>query len=266
MLDVFWPFTKVKNGVELAEDRVDPPREWNDCYYSLLADTFAQMPEAEVQAMMAERLIALTDNSFLSAASPFLQRLDDLTFGQMIIAVETAVQIREYVGQRMMMTASWHRLKGDTSGSMSTDFRPAISNLFFNSAFAYQPATSRLLEPGIRRLDPAIPLLTKFIYSAPSYAVALFTMNIVEVIFMPSHKPMVLALVNACLENNIVQREFWIKTEMGARICIYFETFLSELDSAESVKELSRELDSVLNQLMLIGVPEAQWLHDALNL
>lgn len=262
VLDVFWPFTKVKNGVELTEVRVDPPREWNNCYYSLLAEALVHMPEAEVQAMMAERLKVLPDNSFLSAVPSFLQRLDDLTFGQKNISVETAAQFRESVGQRMMMTASWRRLKGDISGSMSTDFRPAISSLFFNSASPFQPATSLLLEPGIRRLDPAIPTLMKFISSAPSYAVAVFTMNLVEVVFMPSHKPMVFALVDACLKHNMLEREFWIETKFGAKICTYFETFLAELDSDDSIRQISQELDGVLNQLISIGIPEAQRLHD----
>lgn len=264
-LDVFWPFTQIKNGVETDGERVDPPQEWNDCYYALLAQALTMLVKQDAHPLLEERLIALPDEGFISAVSPFLQHLDDMTFSDATISIELAVEYRVVVADRMIVTADWHRLVGDTSNMMSVDFRPAISSLFYNSAFAYQPPTSRLLEPGIRRLDPAIPLLVKCISSAPSHAVAVFTMNLVEVEFMPSHKPMVLALAASCLKNGIVDREFWISSGMGAKVCSYFDKLLSTISDRESVALLGQELDDIANQLILIGVPEAQRLHDALT-
>ena len=265
-LDVFWPFTQVKNGVEADRERVDPPQEWNDCYYALLAEALSALEEQQANCLLNDRLISLPNESFISAVTPFLQHLDDMTFGDSTISIELAIDYREVVAKRMMTTPDWRRLVGDTSGSMSIDFRPAISSLFFNSAEAFQPPTSQLLEPGIRRLDPAIPLLVKCISSAPSYAVAVFTMNLVEVDFKASHKPMVLALVDSCLKNGIVEREFWIGANMGARVCSYFEKLLGSILDRHDVEILAQELDDIVNRFILIGVPEAQRLHDALSL
>ncbi|OUS04246.1 hypothetical protein A9Q96_14940 [Rhodobacterales bacterium 52_120_T64] len=265
ILDVFWPFTQIKNGTETDGERVDPPQEWNDCYYALLAEAPIVLAKQDAHWLVKERLIALPDEGFISAVSPFLQHLDDMTFGDATISVELAVEYRAAVAERLIATTDWRYLVGDTSDRMSVNFRPAISSLFYNSASAYQPLTSRLLEPGVRRLDPAIPLLVKCISSAPSYAVAVFIMNLVEVKFMPSHKPMVLALATSCLKNGIVDREFWISTGMGAKVCSYFDKLLSTISDRESVALLGQELDDIVNQLILIGVPEAQRLHDALT-
>lgn len=90
-------------------------------------------------------------------------------------------------------------------------------------------------------------------------------MNLVEVDFKASHKPMVLALAASCLKIGIVEREFWIETNMGSRICSYFSKLLGAIVDKEQVGMLARELDDIVNQLIIIGVPEAQRLHDALT-
>lgn len=262
ILDVFWPFTQIKNGVDLDEERADPPREWNECYFSLLATVVPNLSTSKAESLITERLIALPDDSFLKAVPPFLQQLDELTFQENTVSVENAIRHRESIAEKMMNTYNWKRLVGNTSGSMSIDFRPAISNLFFNTESTFLPPKSRLLELGIRKMDPMIPLLVKCINSAPSYAVAVFTMNLVEVTFMASHKPMVIALSTACLNAGITDREFWVETKTGERICAYFEAYLGKIDATDSVKELAAELDFILNQLIAIGVPEAQRLYD----
>lgn len=230
-----------------------------------IAEALTAMPKPTAQITLKERLLNLPDRSFINGAAPFLQCLDDMTFGGETISIELAVEYRTAVADRMMETVDWHRLVGDTSSSMAVDFRPAISSLFHNSAFAYEPPTSRLLGPGIRRLDPEIPLFVKCISSAPSHAVAVFTMNLVEVEFMPSHKPMVLALADSCLKTGIVDRGFWINTGIGARVCSYFDKLLGAIADRESVNILGQELDDIVNQFILIGIPEAQRLHDALT-
>ncbi len=265
-LDSFWPFTQVKNGVDADGERVDPPREWNDCYYTLLAEALPKLELQQADSMLNDRLISLPNESFIGAVAPFLQHLDDMTFGDSSVSVELAVSYREAVAERMMMTSEWQRLIGDTSNSMSISFRPAISSLFFNTADAFQPTQSQLLELGIQRLDPAIPLLTKCIISAPSYAVAVFTMNLVEVVFKKSHKPLVLALATSCLTSGINDQEFWLGTNMGAKICTYFVEFLGTLEDREDVETLARELDDIISRFILIGIPEGQRLYDVLNL
>lgn len=264
-LDSFWPYTQVKNGVDSDGERVDPPREWNDCYYALLAEALPTLEIQEANSLLNDRLISLPNESFIGAVAPFLQHLDDMTFGDSTISVELAVGYREAAAERMMTTYEWRRLLGETSNSMSIDFRPAISSLFFNTAGAFQPPKSRLLELGIRQLDPAIPLLVRCISSAPSYAVAIFTMNLVEVAFRESHKPMVLTLADSCLKNGIGEREFWIDTNMGARVCSYFDKLLRTLVDQVQVEMLAQELDDIISRLILIGVPEAQRLQDAIN-
>ena len=102
----------------------------NDCYYALLAEALAVLAKQRAHSLLKERLIALPDESFISAASPFLQHLDDMTFGDSTISIELAVEFREAVAERMMATYDWRRLVGDTSNSMSIDFRPAIASCF----------------------------------------------------------------------------------------------------------------------------------------
>lgn len=265
-LDIFWPYTKVKNGLDSDGERVDPPREWNDCYYALLAESLPKLQISQANSVLNDRLISLPDESFIEAVAPFLQHLDEMTFGASSVSVELAVGYREAVVERMMKTYEWQRLRGDTSNSMSIDFRPAISNLFFNTSNTFEPPKSRLLELGIQRLDPAIPLLVRCVSSAPSNAVAIFTMNLVEVTFRQSHKPLVLALADACLKEGIGDREFWIGTNIGARICSYFVKLAGNLVDRAQIEVLAQELDDIISRLILIGVPEAQRLQDKISL
>lgn len=263
-LDAFWPFTHTKNGAEVGGERIDPPREWNDCYYALLAEGLSPLDKQQALSLLKNRLISLPNESYISAVSPFLQQLDDMTFGNLTMSIEQNVEFREVIAERMMATNDWRWLAGNTSSSMSIDFRPAISNLFFNTVNAFQAPESRLTELGVQQLDPAIPLLVKCISGAPSYAVTVFTMNLVEVQFRASHKPMVLALAMSCLQNGIVEREFWVGNNFGARICAYFDKLLCTVLGREHAEVLSQELDYIVNQFILIGIPEAQRLHDSL--
>jgi hypothetical protein len=265
-LDIFWPYTKVKNGLDSDSERVDPPREWNGCYYALLAESLPKLEMGHASSVLNDRLISLPDESFIEAVAPFLQQLDEMAFGDSCVSIELAVSYREVVAERLMKTYEWKRLRGDISNSMSIDFRPAISNLFFNTSDPFQPPRSRLLELGVERLDPMIPLLVRCISSAPSNAVAIFTMNLVEVGFRQSHKPIVLALSNACLKQGIENREFWIDTKIGGRVCSYFDKLVRSLGNRGEIELLGQDLDSIVSRLILIGVPEAQRLLDAINL
>lgn len=263
-INVFWSFTYVKNSSEVDGEKVDPPQEWNDCYYSLLAEAFSTLQKKHAHSLLNNMLISLPDESFISATAPFLRYLDYMTFGDHTISVEVAAEYREAIAVRMMVTPEWRRLAGDTSSSMSIDFRPAIASLFFNNAHFGQPSESRLLALGIRQLDPVIPLLVKCISSVPSYAVAVFVMNLVEVDFKVSHKLMVLALARSCLNIGIIDREFWVGTSMGAKICTYLDKLRCATTEQVQSKILAEELDDIVNRLILIGVPEAQRLHDLL--
>ena len=60
-------------------------------------------------------------------------------------------------------------------------------------------------------------------------------------------------------------REFWIEKRIGAKFCSYFVKFLGSNLDRERVEALTQELDGIVNQLISMGVPEAQRLHNALT-
>ena len=74
----------------------------------------------------------------------------------------------------------------------------ALAVLLFNDYGYFQPAKCYLLEQGIDRLPPFLPLLKELAESGPFLFMATTMLNLLEVSPRPAHLPLIFAAAEPC--------------------------------------------------------------------
>ena len=199
------------------------------------------------------------------AACPGLDELSLFRLGRLPEA--QAVHIRTTLAQRLMKTRDWEWQRRERSKSISTRLGPAIAVLLFNEFGHFQPAKCYLLEKGIERLDPFLPVLKEVVDGGPFLFVAITLLNLLEVTPRPAHLPLIIAAGKSWFASHPDDKEFWIDHGVGRRLCSLIEAVLP-LDPKlfGSDQAARKEIDALLGGLIRLGVPEAHLLEETLRL
>lgn len=253
-------------GLDLIEDVPNPPREWNDAYYELLARCLPGLVLPEIEQLALAPITSLPDTSFYDVLPSFLRSGDVAYFNDRALEESVAVGIRSKVAGRLMASAGWKRLRGQPGSSIETHIGPAIAALFFNDYGIGQSPRCYLPTVCIDRLTPFLPVLEKLVENGPSLFVALVTLNLLEVSPRLTHLSFLVAATKAWLTSYPDDSEFWVAHGIGRRVCVLVEDGRSREPAAlDSNRIIRLDLDRMLAALVSLGVPEARRLEQALN-
>jgi hypothetical protein len=261
-------WTGVANGSDLAEED-DPdriPDEWNNAYFHLLARCLAGLTVPQIDELALGLILGLPGEAFLDVTTIFVRSVDDLYFNGTDLGDAEAVHIRTALARRLMASRLWEWQRRKLSDSVFMHLARALAVLLFNDYGYFQPAKCYLLEKGIDRLPPFLPLLKELAESGPFLFMATTMLNLLEVSPRPAHLPLIFAAAKSWLAAHPDDREFWIGQAIGQRVCLVIEAILPLApNSFVPEQPARREIDDVLGKLIRLGVAEAHRLEKALR-
>ncbi len=193
LVETYAPWTATANGAGLDE-RTDHDLNmgrWNDVYCDLLARVAARIGPDRAAAHVA-RLVAVPDEPFFDLAAALVRALDVAHFGGGDLSPRLAVSLRSLVADRLMKGTGWSREQRRTELSVGTWIGPAIAALFFSDHGPVGGARCYVLPPGVERLDPFLPILSKLIEDGPAPLTALLTLNLLDIAPRSGHLPFLL--------------------------------------------------------------------------
>ncbi len=263
---VYGPWTMAANGAGLDrnEDVDNPPREWNDAYFDLLARALAGLSLPAIEQLALEPLVSLPDEPFFDAVADFVRSVDAVYFDGHGITETAAVAIRTKLAERLVESNGWRWMVTRRSPSIERHIGSAIATLFFNQN-GYVPTKCYLLPHGIDRLPPFLPILEQLARNGPSLSVASIAMNLLEVSPRPIHLPFIVAAATAWVESYPDDKQFWVHYGIGRRVCLWIENVLGQ-DAALLGENHSQrpEVDRLVAALVRVGVVEARPLEQLL--
>jgi hypothetical protein len=252
-------------GLDAHEEIADPPGEWNNAYFELLAYCLPGLASTEIDELALTPIISLPDEPFFGVMTQFLRSVDAVYFNESRLQEPIAVSIRSALARRLMASSGWKRLSGSRSASIEMHVGPAIATLFFNDHGFIQPAKCYLLPKGVDRLDPFLPVLERLVVSGPSLFVALVTLNLIEVAPKSTHLQFMMAAAKAWLRSYPDSNDFWIGHEIGRRVSVWIEAVWRREPTLLDVERTVRlDVDRLLAALVSLGVADARRLEEAL--
>jgi hypothetical protein len=260
-------WTATANGAGLnAHDDVDqPPREWNESYFNLLANCLPGLTLQEINDLSIESINSLPDDAFFDVMTEFLRSVDDVYFNNYGINDAVAISIRSDLAHRMMESSGWKRMGGSRSASIEMRIGPAIATLFFNNYDYGKPPNCYLFSKGIDRLGSFLCTLEKLVESGPSLYIAMLVLNLIEVSPRPEHLQFIIAAGNVWMKSYPDGTFFWVDQEIGRRTCAFIEEIWRQeptLIDAENAVRLN--VERLLAALISLGVADAKRLEVAL--
>jgi hypothetical protein len=262
-------WTSVANGSELedGEDADRTPHEWNDAYFGLLAHCLPGLSISEIDSIGLDAVLGLPDDAFLDVMTTFLRKIDSVYFRDLGMQDAQAVHIRTALAKKMMTTRDWRWKLRERSSSISTRLGPAVAVHFFNDFGGFrEPPKCYLLEKGVERLGPFLPLLGELSESGPFLFAAATLLNLLEVSPKPAHLPLIVRAAKTWFSNHQGDTEFWIDNGIGRRLCVLIEAIL-RLDPslAGHAQTARKEIEGFLGVLIGMGIADANRLEEALR-
>jgi len=268
IVNAYAAWTSAANGSELdeGEDADNPPMEWNNAYFNLLACCLPGLTPEQVESSLAP-INGLPEEAFLDVMTVFLRSVDAVYFNERGLQDAQAVHIRAALARRLMKTRGWEWQRRDRSKSIGTRLGPAIAVLLFNVYGYFQPLKCYLYAKGIDRLNPFLPVLKEVAERGPFLFVAIGLLNLLEVAPRPEHLPLISAAGKGWLTSNSDDGAFWIDHGVGRRLCSVIEAVLAvDPKPFGTDQPLRKDIDRALAGLVRLGVPEAHRLEEALRL
>lgn len=264
---VYSPWTMAANGAGLDRNEAinNPPREWNNAYFDLLAGLLNSATMPEIERLILVPLVSLPDESFFDAVTDFVRSVDSVYFESNSITETAAVAIRTKLAHRLMQSSGWRRMVASRSASIERHIASAIATLFFNQN-GYVPTKCYLLPPGVERLPAFFPVLGQLAKAGPSLSVASVAMNLLEVSPRPNQLPFLVEAAKAWVNSYSDDTRFWIEFGVGRRVSLWIESILS-IDAAllHEGQTLRVEVERITAAMVRIGVVEARHLELSLQ-
>lgn len=268
VVTAYMSWTIAANGGDLSsgEEADDAPSEWNDMFFALAARCTVGLTWGQTADLATTQISSLPDQNFFDVLADFLRSFDLVYFEGGTVDSSVAVAMRLAFSDRMLTSRGWERLGGTKETSIEIHIAPAIATLFFNDHHFGGRTKSYLNEIGIERIGPFLPLLARLVKSGPSPFVALVLLNLLEVAPRAEHLGLLVQAGKTWLAAYPDFRPFWIDHGFGKRWCEVVER-IHVLDStAIGANSAIREhLESIVAELVGLGVPEATRLEDLLN-
>ena len=264
----YMPWTIAANGAghDASDDVDQPPMEWNDAFFDLVARCSAGLSVEELTRLVVTPITSLPDRHFFDVLADFQRSFDATYFGGGDVPTPIAVHIRMALAKRLEGSRGWERLIGAKEMSIEMHLGPAVAVIFFNDYLFEQGTKCYLFAQGVERVKPFLPLLERLVKSAPSPFVALVLLNLLEVAPRPEHLALLVTAGKAWLATYPDFRPFWIDHGIGRRLCLVVESIRAQVPRAfADGQPIRADLDGVLAALIGLGVAEASRLEAAIG-
>lgn len=268
IVKAYMPWTALANGVALDDgDETDhPPSEWNHTFFAAVARCVVDLSTPEANELAVRHIVALPDRNFYDVLVEFLRSMDAVYFEGDNIPTQVAVDIRSVLADHMLTTRGWERLSGTRDLSIEMHIGPAIAVLFFNDHMYGQGSKCYLLEKGVERVGPFLPVLSKLVSKGPSPFVALILLNLFEVAPLVDQLDVLVEAGGAWIKAYPDFRQLWIDHGVGRRWCLVMEAIRAHSPASFSKIAPQRPaIDTLVASLIALGVPEATWLEEELS-
>jgi hypothetical protein len=253
-------------GLNAYEEIADPPSEWNDAYFDLLARNLPGLDLSQIEQLALGPVSSMADESFFDVITQFLRSVDGVYFNDRGLQELIATSIRSALADRLMASGGWKRLCSSRSTSIEIHIGPAIAVLFFNDYGFGQATKCYLLPGGIDRVDSFLPVLEKLVaQSGTSLFIAVVTLNLLEVSPRSGHLAFMVAATNIWLESHTDDSGFWVDNDIGHRVCVWLEKVWRQAPALlDADKAIRIDVDRLLAALVSFGVADARRLEEAL--
>jgi hypothetical protein len=268
LVKAYMPWTALANGSSLEDgDEADQsPYEWNNAFFAVAARCVVGMSTPDAVELIVQRIVALPDRNFYDVLGEFLLSMDAVYFDGDSIPTQVAVDIRSAFADHMLTTCGWERLSGSRDLSIEMHIGPAIAVLFFNDYMFGQGAKCYLLEEGVQRVGPFLPVLGKLVSKGPSPFVALVLLNLLEGAPRAEQLDLLVEAGSVWVKAYPDFRQLWIDHGVGRRWCLLMEAIrASSPTSFGNSAPLRRSIDTIVASLIALGVPEATRLEGELG-
>lgn len=260
-----WTMAANGAGLDQNDDVNNPPREWNNTYFDLLAHCLPELDLTAIDELALTPIASLPDESFFDAIATFQPSIDHVYFNDRGLEEAQAIHIRAAFTRRMMTSRGWYWLARDRAYTIEMHIGPALGAIFFNE-YMLSNAKCYLLPKGVDRLHSFLPTLQELVTNGPCLFLAIVTLNLTEVSPRTAHLPFVIAAGKAWLTGYPTDSTFWIDHGIGRRVCAWFRAVL-EIDGTmlSTDQSLRSSLEYLLAGLVRCGVPEAHRLEEDLK-
>lgn len=268
IVKAYMPWTALANEANLNDgDETDrPPSEWNDTFFAVVARCVVGLSTPEATELAVRHIVALPDRTFYDVLVDFLRSIDAVYFEGDNIPTQVAVDIRSAFADHMLTTRGWERLSRSRDLSIEMHIGPAIAVLFFNDYMYGQGSKCYLLEKGVERVGPFLPILGKLVRKGPSPFAAMALLNLLEVMPRAEQLDVLVEAGSVWLEAYPDFRQLWIDHGVGCRWCLLMETIRARSPiSFSSSAPLRPAIDNLVASLIALGVPEATRLEEELS-
>jgi hypothetical protein len=243
----------------------NPPSEWNNAYYDLVARCLPGLALSDVEPLVLTRITSLPDESFFDVITQFVRSVDAVYFSDAGLDETGAIRIRSVLASRLMESTGWKRVGGSRSASIELHIASAIAVIFFNDYSFVESAKCYLLPKGVDRLGSFLAVLEPLVRTGSSLFVAVVTLNLLEVSQRPGHLPFLVIAVEAWLASYVDDADFWVAHGTGRRVCGLIEKiWLQDKRLLAMGAALRSDVDRMLGALTNLGVAEASRVEEAL--
>ncbi|AEH81162.1 hypothetical protein SM11_pC0089 (plasmid) [Sinorhizobium meliloti SM11] len=244
-------------GLDADADLDQPPSEWNQQYYTLVARLIMEGSISTFEGAMS-RLMGLPDTSFARTADIVLFASDVWYFNSSDHSAERPIVLRERIGQRLADCEFWQRERRRGDLSISFESGPLLANFFMNSYNPMARTTSYLVPSIFDRIDPLLDVLSRYVGGGPTAILAHFTMNTMSVRPRARHLEFVLAATEVWLERCPGDAAVWLELGLGRRIVHWLDVAAEEDGSILTPTHQHRaRMDRIIGKLIELGVAEA---------
>lgn len=260
VVKAYIPWTTVANGGGLDDgDETDrTPSEWNETFFAVVARCVVGQSSPEVIERVVRHIVALPDKNFYDVLVDFLRSIDVVYFEGNSIPTQVAIDVRSALADHMLTTRGWERLSRSRDLSIEVHLGPAIAVLFFNDHYFGRGWKCYLLEKGVERVGPFLPVLSKLSSKGPSPFVALLLLNLLEAAPRAEQLDVLVDAGSEWLQAYPDFRQLWIDYGVGRRWCLLMEAIRARSPSIFNSSAPKRPaIDNLVASLVALGVPEA---------
>ena len=237
---------------------------WNNIFFSLLGRALPIL-RPDAAATLVRQAVAVPDASFFDITEELVPAIDEMFFNDRALSIETALQLRMIISDRMVDSDGWRREHNQAKLSVEMRIGPAIGVLFFNKYSAFSSAQCYLLAKGIDRVGIFLPKLTCLIKDGSVPFTALLTMNLLEVSPRAEHMAFFLSSARFWLGRQPDNALLWVDGGLGGRLARWLEKITAIDPSIRcATHPLRAQVDDVLARLVRIGVAEAHQVERSL--
>ena len=261
-------WTSASNGSDLeeGEEADSTPHAWNEAHFKLLAHCLPGLTAAQIDETALALILGLPDEAFFDVMTIFLHSVDAVYFSDLGLQEAQGMHVRTVLARRLIETRQWTWQSRDRSTSISTRLGPAIAVMFFNEYATFVPAKCYLLEKGIDRLGPFLPILGEVAQVGAFLFLAVTLLNLLEVSPRPEQLPLIVAVAKVWFATHPEDKEFWIEHAVGRRVCSVIEAIVALDPKSFGHNQAARtEIEGFLTGLIRLGVAEAHRLEHALG-